>query len=218
MTFGLSRIAGEVVEPITLADAKLHLRVDGDTDDDLIGSMITSARTSCERRMQRSVVQQSWALTQSCFGRPWLDHREREWQQLTNPDWYRTVCRGSHDSIVLSNPPIQSVSSVAYLSESYERVTLDPATYRLAVVSETLAMLRPVGVPWPRAAREPDAVIVTYLAGYAEPDQIPGPVLSWIKLRIGSLYASREDFIAGLTVAMSPFADGLIEPYSIPTV
>lgn len=214
MTFDLSRIAGEVTEPISLDEAKLHLRVDGTAEDDLIGSMITSARESCERLMQRSVVPQSWMLTQSGFGRPGFDHRDRDRHRHSAGSWGH----GNFESISLPRPPIQSVTSVAYLDESRDRLTLDPSRYRLAVMGDTLAFLRPVGLPWPHTACEPDAVSVTYLAGWSDPASIPSPILSWIKLRIGSLYACREEFIAGLTVADNPYAAGLLDPYSIPTV
>lgn len=42
-------ISRATVEPITLADAKLHLRVDEDADDILIGALIAAARDYCER-------------------------------------------------------------------------------------------------------------------------------------------------------------------------
>lgn len=220
MTFGLSRVTGEAVsEPISLDDAKLHLRVDGTGEDGLIGSMITSARTSCERRMQRSILAQSWKLTQSNFAHPWLDrHRVYGVAELVNPNWYLARCHDAPDSIVLPHPPIRAVTSVTYLDTTMQRVTLDPSAYRLAIVGETLALLRPVGGPWPQTAREPDAVIVTYDAGWDDPKQIPAPVISWIKLRLGALYENREEFSAGQPVPELGFADGLLDPYSIPVV
>jgi hypothetical protein len=220
MTVGLSRIAGEAVdEPISLDDAKLHLRVDGTADDDLIRSMITSARTSCERRMQRSILPQSWVLTQSSFRQPWFERSAHLHHGLIfNPDWYRARCHGSPDSIVLPHPPIRAVTSVAYLDPTLQRLTLDPSAYRLAIVGEMLSLLRPVGEPWPHTAREPDAVIVTYDAGWTDSSQIPAPIISWIKLRVGALYENREEFSAGQPVPELGFADGLLDPYSIPVV
>lgn len=220
MTVGLSRVAGEaVIEPVSLDDAKLHLRVDGDDDDALIGSMITSARVSCETRMQRSILAQSWVLSQSSFRHPWVDQHERlHHGLLVHPAWYRARCHGSPESVILPHPPIRSVTSVTYLDESLNRVTLDPSLYRLAVVGEMLAMLRPVGSPWPRTASEPDAVTITYAAGWEDPSQIPAPIISWIKLRLGSLYENREEYSAGQPVPELGFADGLLDPYSIPVV
>lgn len=218
MTVGLSRVAGEAVdEPVSLDDAKLHLRVDGTADDDLISSMITSARTSCERRMQRSILPQSWVLTQSSFRHPWVDHHAH-WEHglIIDPAWYRMRCHGYPDSVVLPQTPIRAVTSVTYLDATMQRVTLDPSAYRLAVIGEQLAMLRPVGAPWPQTAREPDAVVVTYDAGWATPEQIPAPIISWIKLHLGALYENREEYAAGQPVPELGFADGLLDPYTIP--
>lgn len=220
MTFGLSRVAGEAVdEPVSLDDAKKHLRVDGNDDDDLIGTMITSARTSCEERMQRSIVPQSWVLTQSSFGHPWIEqHSGLQHALISNPGWYRAHSHRFPDSVILPHPPIRTVESVQYLDVNRSRVTLDPSAYRLAVIGETLAMLRPVGQAWPQTAREPDAVIVTYSAGWAEVAQIPAPIISWIKLRIGALYENREEFSAGEPIPQLGFADCLLDPHSIPVV
>jgi len=42
-------ISGPAVEPVTLSEAKDHLRVDGNDDDVVIGGMIASAREYVER-------------------------------------------------------------------------------------------------------------------------------------------------------------------------
>ena len=45
------------IEPLTLAQAKAHLRVDFSTDDDLITAMITSARIECENEVDQKFIQ-----------------------------------------------------------------------------------------------------------------------------------------------------------------
>jgi uncharacterized phiE125 gp8 family phage protein len=167
--------------------------------------------------MQRSILPQSWVLTQSSFSHPWFEHHGH-WGHgsILDPVWYRMRCHGHPDSVLLPNAPIRAVTSVTYLDTTLQRVTLDPSAYRLAVIGEQLAMLRPVGSPWPRTAREPDAVVVTYDAGWEDPAQIPAPIISWIKLRVGALYENREEYAAGQPVPELGFADGLLDPYTIP--
>lgn len=70
----LERIAAPTSEPLTLAETKLYLRVDGSEEDSLIGDMITSARMMAEQWLRRSLMTQGWKLTYD-YGTPecvWL--------------------------------------------------------------------------------------------------------------------------------------------------
>ena len=49
-------------EPVTLADARLHLRVTDTAEDALIGVWITAAREACEHYTQRSIGSQTLEL------------------------------------------------------------------------------------------------------------------------------------------------------------
>ena len=61
----LKQISAPSLEPITNADAKLHLRVDSNEDDDLLTSLINAAREFCEGFQHRAFITQTWEL--------WLD-------------------------------------------------------------------------------------------------------------------------------------------------
>lgn len=53
-------------EPITVAEAKLHLRVDGTAEDTLITALISAARQRCEGALARALIpQRRIALTDS---------------------------------------------------------------------------------------------------------------------------------------------------------
>jgi len=54
-------------EPITLVEAKLHLRVDGAAEDDLITAFITAARQNCEGACKRALIPQRRAAIMDCF-------------------------------------------------------------------------------------------------------------------------------------------------------
>jgi hypothetical protein len=58
-------ISGPAMEPVSLAEAKAHLRIDGSTEDTLVASLITSARVHIETTLSQSLITQQWAL--------WLD-------------------------------------------------------------------------------------------------------------------------------------------------
>ena len=62
-------LAGPAVEPITLAEAKLYLRVEHADDDALIGSLITAARAHVETRIRRALITQTWRIVRDAWPR-----------------------------------------------------------------------------------------------------------------------------------------------------
>ena len=63
MTYrSLTRAAQPVVEPVTITEAKAHLRVDTADDDTYIGTLITAAREWCEQYLDRTLVNTQWAM------------------------------------------------------------------------------------------------------------------------------------------------------------
>src|SRR6185503_18504563 len=67
--FGMSLqlITPPLIEPVTLADAKLHLKVDTSDDDALIARLITAARASAEWHTGRALNTQGWILWLDCW-------------------------------------------------------------------------------------------------------------------------------------------------------
>lgn len=55
-------LAGPATEPLTLAEAKLWLKLDGDDEDALVGALIASARLHVESVTGRALIAQSWRL------------------------------------------------------------------------------------------------------------------------------------------------------------
>ena len=58
----LSRTVAPAVEPVTLTEAKLYLRVDNTNEDTLITDLITAARMVAESWLRRSLITQTWQL------------------------------------------------------------------------------------------------------------------------------------------------------------
>ena len=54
--------SGPAVEPVTLAEAKAHLRVDGSAEDRLIASLILTSRLHIEAALGLALITQSWRL------------------------------------------------------------------------------------------------------------------------------------------------------------
>lgn len=55
--------SGPADEPVTLADARAFLRLDDETEDALLGALITAARLTLELVTRRAFMTQSWRLS-----------------------------------------------------------------------------------------------------------------------------------------------------------
>ncbi|HEY0282981.1 MAG TPA: head-tail connector protein, partial [Rhizomicrobium sp.] len=82
----LTLVTPPAAEPVTLAEAKAHLKVDTSADDALITSLIVAARARAEWHSGCAFVTQSWTL--------WLDA------------WPR------NGLVEIPLPPLQSVTQV----------------------------------------------------------------------------------------------------------
>jgi len=78
--------------------------------------------------------------------------------------------------------------------------------------------LTPVcGKIWPISLPQIGAVSVIFDAGYGDAASVPEGIKSWIKLRVGSLYAHREEvaLLASGKIEPLAFIDGLLDPYKV---
>jgi uncharacterized phiE125 gp8 family phage protein len=186
-------------EPVTLAEAKLHLKIDSDTsDDDLINNLITAAREQAEKFTGRALINQTWELKMDAF--PTDDD---------DPD----------SAIVLQMPPLSSVSSIYYLhAETGVNTQLSAANvYDLDTYQEPGRIILRYGQTWPAVYSVPNAIVVTFIAGYGSTaSSVPSSIKAAILLIIGHLYENREDVLTNRTPYSLPKgANDLLAPYCI---
>lgn len=176
-----------VVEPVTLAEAKMHLRIDRSDEDAYISSLISVARTSAENRMERTLINTTWKLVLDRFP----------------------------DAIPLPMPPIVSVSSIVCAGVTGEPVVLNPADYLTDTASEPGWVVPAAGKTFPKTASI-NSVIVTYVAGYgAQNVDVPSPIRHWILLAVGEMYDGSRGLSNERPRLPSNFADGLLDPYRL---
>lgn len=186
------KITDATVEPITLAQAKAHLREEQDEthNDLLITSLITVARQAAEDRLQRTLLTTTWLRTLDRF----------------------PFC-GGH--VELYRPRVISVDSVEYLSRDGTLTLLSPSAYELDPTAEPGLLLPAHGTTWPATRVRPGAVQIQYTAGYGTTaDSIPKPIVQWILLALTDLYENRGRS-AERPALPQEFADGLLDTYKI---
>lgn len=177
-------------EPITTADAKLHLRVDGSSEDAQIDLAIARARTEAENRLGRVLITQTWRLYLDCF-----------------PE---------SGEIGLPLPPLQSVTSVQYVDTDGVTQTLDSGEYVVDTSGERGRIYLAVAKHWPSIRIEPRAVRVVFVAGYGDSgSDVPATFRSWMLIRIGDHYAHREGTVTGSIAVRLPFVDSLLDDRAV---
>lgn len=189
----LIRVAGPDIEPVSVAEAKTHCRVDISNDDLLIANLITTAREYIEMicRPRRALISQTWKLL--------LDK------------WPKT------DILELGVVPLLSVTSVAY-TDDYASTTIWPASnYVVDTASEPGRLRLRTGVSWPSATlREVNGVEITFVAGYgASSMSVPEPFRQAILLLVGNWYENREvQIVSGAMPKQLEFAvNALLAPW-----
>lgn len=184
-------------EPIALADAKLHLRIESDetADDALVTALIAAARQQAEHETGCRLVTQTWKWTLDAF-----------------PSGEESI--RLHASLW----PVQSVSAIQYVDSTSVLRTMNSALYSLDAVNAPGYVFLAAGAAWPSdVADSANAVTLTVVSGYGAAADVPHAIRQWMLLQIGAMYRNREAFSEQRNVAELPnrFVDRLLDPFRV---
>lgn len=175
-------------EPVTLDEAKAHLRIDGDDDKEYISALITAARTHAERHCWRGFVEQTLELVLEQF-----------------------PCG---DSIELVGGNLESVTSVTYVDDDGASQTLATSEYVTDTVSEPGRLLLAYDKSWPSTRAQWDAVKVRYVVGW-DVDEVPQPIKQAVLLLVSQMFEHRTPEVFGQVSSVSFAVDALLAPYRL---
>ena len=202
--------ATEPSNPVTLAEAKLHLRIDSSAEDDLIGTLITAATRWAEDYTDRTFCHTQWEMRIDSFYGPVgspvqfglkADGNNIEGRQGTVPNL----------DIELPRPPMVQTGTATAVAITYtpaagaSTTTLDAVEYRVDRQA-TPGVCRPLyGKTWPTHLVDQNSTVVSWYAGYsATGTSVPAPVKSAILLLVAHLWKNREAS-AEVTLTEIPF-------------
>lgn len=178
-------------EPITLAQACAHLKMNVGDDDDVIEALTSAARELVESYTGRELMQRTYAYSLDAFP--------------------------IQGSIYIDKAPVKSVSAITYIDVNGDTQTVDDTIYGLDADNTSGCIYLKYGQSWPAARSQTNSVIISINTGYAPDDaspqdvtaNIPKGLISAIKIILRDLYDSR----GGTLPIMSEAARSLIAPY-----
>lgn len=194
----LKVISESTLEPITLAEARLHLRLDADgspashPDDSLVLTLITVARQHAELYLGQSIAQKTLEVALDEF-----------------PD-------SINQAISLEMWPVNNVTAFTYVDP--DDVTQNFTEYTLDTYAKP-SLVYP-NEQWPAAKKVTNAIKITFNAGYTDsfspnPYPLPAGVKQAMLLMIGHLYQNRESVTEGQMYEMPMGVTALLTPYRL---
>ncbi|MFC5385348.1 head-tail connector protein [Aquamicrobium segne] len=154
------------IEPVTLAQAKAHLRLDHSSEDDLLSGLVRAAREEVERATGMALVEQGWRLV--------LD------------TWPR------NHVVMIPLHPVREIVSVTVYGPDGEASLVNPASYQGDIVSRP-ARIRFATAPV--ALRGMNGVEIDFVAGFGEVGtDVPDLLQRAILLLVAHWYEFRTAF------------------------
>jgi len=159
----LFRTSGPEAEPVSISEAKTHLRIDHDSEDELIGGLLRAARDEVERSTGLALIDQTWRLA--------LDDLP------------------ASGTVPLRRGPVKEILAVTLYGKDGEASLLDPADYQLDAVSNPARLHF---TRRPPALRAMNGIEIDFRAGFGEagtdvPDLLRRAILMlaghWFELR-----------------------------------
>jgi len=165
---GLTETTAPAIEPVSLAEQKLHMRVDDSDENALITTQIAAARMAAERFTQRSFIETTWAETFDAF------------PAIIRPP--RSPLSSTASDVVITYVDIDGTTQ-----------TLSSALYTIDATNEPARIIPAFGESWPSTRGHINDVTVTFVAGYGTVStDVPDAIIAAVKLLAADLYEFRE--------------------------
>ena len=181
--------SGPAIEPVTLAEAKAHLRVDTTAEDTLIASLIVTSRLHVEAAVGLALISQGWSYV--------LD------------DW------PPGSALKLPLRPVQSIAAVRLYDEDAVVTTLPAGSYFLDGAGVPPRLVRRGALVWPKPGRIANGIEIAFIAGYGNAAaDVPAPIRQAILLLVAHWYDHRSPVEIGhLAEPVPDMVSELLAPY-----
>jgi len=184
-------ITGPDSEPITTAEAKLNLRVDGNDHDNLINELIGTARAYIEEITNRKLIEQTW-------------------------DWYLDGFPGANE-IEVPYPPLISVTGIYYTPDGGSEIEFASSNYLCDIVSEPGRIILKSTANWPgNTLIDANGVKIRFVCGYGSDGiSVPAPLRQAIQLLVSQWYDSPNSYEVGPVMEIPFTVKALVSPFRV---
>ena len=180
--------------PLTLEEAKQHIRIDDTANDAYIQDLIHAVTSHVEGYLGRTLITTTYS-----------------WHQDRFPGWGSGV-------MFVPRPKLQSVESITYVNQSGDSTTWGSTFYTVDTVSQPGRIQPAWQETWPIARRQHNAITVKYDAGYGDDAKdVPMDIRRGMLFMLGHLYENRQDVVVGtgFSVNVPKASEWLIDPHRI---
>ena len=189
---GTFAVIRPTTEPVSLSEARAHLRIDGSDTDASLAGYIIAARQHAENYCRRALLTQTWDQTFD-YDWPYIDGVYR---------------------LDFPFQPVSSVTQITYTDEDNIVQTLGSTQYLLrGTGGNNIPYVVPAdGVTWPTVLYIPETIRVRFIAGYgSNPGDVPEAIRTAMLMHIELLY-DRDPQARSL---LEDARDTLLDPYRV---
>lgn len=177
------------LEPVSLEEAKAHLRLDGNGDDDYVSALIVAARLQVETAIRRVLIDQTW--------------------RIYRDDW-------PPDGLVdLPVSPVRSIVEIVVYDADGEPTTLAPTAWKLDAASSP-ARLKLIGTG-PSPGRPLNGIEIDVVAGWGPSGvSVPRTLRLAIMTLVARWFENREGVGFGIVPSsVSDAFEALVAPHRV---
>lgn len=170
--------SGPAAEPVTVSEAKAHLRIDHNAEDVLIASLVLTSRLHIEAALDIALIRQGWRL-----------HLDR-WPP------------GAVVPVPIA--PLIAVGAIRVLGADGVPSAVPPLSYAADTTSRQPRIIR-VGTSWPVPGQTVNGIEIDLVAGFGDTAQdVPQPIRQALLLLVAHWYEHRDPIEIGSEATVIP--------------
>lgn len=180
--------SGPLVEPVTVSEAKAHLRIDASSEDVLLASLLLTSRLHIEAALGLALINQTWMLV--------LDR----WP--------------ADGTVEIPIAPLQAISVVRVRDAAGAATAIAPTSYLIDIASKPPRLVWNAIAP-PAPGRFANGIEIDVSVGFgATAASVPAPLKHAILMLTAHWYEHRDPVEIGSPAARIPDAvSDLIQPF-----